>query len=725
MVASLVLLCLSTPAVAAAPEIQLNTPVVIVGNYGVGGSAQAVLPSDDPSISSTVLWKADGSPIDNGGATTLSLTNDLSGKVISATITLHQEAHADKVVEATGETVFGEIPSSPGSMTYMGESVAEPGCFTPRSSDQGGPRVGWPVWFSCNPYNTNFGSPATQSFAWYRNGELVSGATKSDYLLTTADSGQKIWATYKATWASGYVFTETKKMVAEVPYKIRATKPMIRGNLKFRGRLFALTEGWEPGVTLSYQWFRNYAPIVGATSRVYRVQSEDLDDNIQVLVTAEKVGFSTVSRVSDPVVDPDVAPLNAYSAYEKVFSLYHPTSNVYDLNYITSPTMTSEAFEHEKGLVQKAADFWAPQFTPTGQTIVYLTKDDTAWAEALIQQHPSWSGGIPGGIRSWIENKNCGFALAFMADGKQVFIQCVHLGSDHSINDDQVSIHEYTHWFQYAQNANVNSSMAPWLAEGQGNFYGEALGIAPQDPELKFINISLAGYASQWDIYRGYNFGEFRLLDMLQAGNTVDTKILLDRWGLVWDSYYLGSLVSEWLVTNYGHTKYVQWTQALLRNRGPNRDTERIANAAAFQEAFGFDFGLLSTYVTPYFAARSAQVRSVWDADRENQVHSQVLGTTQKLPAFDPAVTTLSAVQRDWLRERLKDQLVNSTTCNSRAGAGSTKNELAIFRARTKSTCDFISSLKSSSGKNFKTSATLRETQNSNEWGNVFVTFGN
>lgn len=358
VVASLVLLCLSTPAVAAPVEIQVDMPVGIVGKYGVGGSAHAVLPSDDPSITSTVLWKADGSPIDNGGSTTLSLTNDLAGKVISATITLHQAAHEDKVVEAKGETVFGEIPSAPGSMGYLGETLTFPGCFSPRAEEQSGPQVGWPLWFSCNPYNTNFGAPTSQTYSWYRNGVQISGATRSEYQLTSADSGQKIWASFKATWASGFVFTETKKMATEIPYQIRATKPTIRGSFKLRGRLFAFAEGWEAGATLSYQWFRNYAPIGGATSRVYRLQRQDLDANIQVLVTAEKVGYTTVSRVSDPVVDPDVEPLNAYSAYEKVFSLYHPTSTAYDLNYITSPTMTPEAFDHEKSLVQKAADFW-------------------------------------------------------------------------------------------------------------------------------------------------------------------------------------------------------------------------------------------------------------------------------------------------------------------------------------------------------------------------------
>jgi hypothetical protein len=498
------------------------------------------------------VWSADGEPIVGQTGSTLTLSPEYVGKLISAQITLHETGFADLVTNAVGEVVYGSGPSSGGSMGYGGESIALPGCFAPRSEVGDAPVIGWPLFFNCNPYNTDFASPASQTFAWYRDGSLIAGESKSEYRLTNADSGKVIWATFRAVWANGFVFTEAKRMAAPAPYKIIARKPSIRGVFRAKGKLTAVTQGWDSSANLSYQWFSNYFPIDGANTRTYRLRATDLDKNVQVLVTATRPGYNPVSRVSDPVSNSDVPELSAYSAYKKVFGSYQATTTNYDLNYIVSPTVTPDALAHEQTLLQHAADFWAPQFTPTGQTIVFLTKDDITWAEALVAQHPNWSSGIPGGIRSWIENKNCGFALSFMDAQRQVFIQCVHLGTDHSLNDDSVSEHEYTHWFQYAQTPNLYSTVAPWLVEGQANFYGQALGIAPKDPELKYINNTLAGYATQWDIFNGYNFGDFRMLDILQAGDSFDTEILLDRFGMVWDEYYLGSLTSEWLIEHFG-----------------------------------------------------------------------------------------------------------------------------------------------------------------------------
>ena len=718
-----ILFCFASPAKAAQSEIALSSPVLIVGKYAPGGTIRAIYPSD-PGITATIDWSAAGESVQSGNSDPLTITEALVGKAISAEITLHQQGLADKVVAASGEVVSSALPDTTGSMGWGDESVITPGCFSPRPSNSGGPKVGWPVWFSCQPYNTNFGAPTLQTFAWYRNGQLIEGETSSQYRLKTEDSGHNLWGSYKAVWGNGYTFTESKMLPVAIPYEISVNKPTIRGQFRFKGKLFAMTPGWDSAANLTFQWFRNYAPIAGATSRSYRLQRIDLDKNIQVMVSAERSGFSSVSRVSDPAADADVAVLDASAAYKKVFSSYQPTTNVYDISYITSPTMTQDALAHEQSLVKRAADFWSPQFTPEGVTIVYLTKDDTLWAESLIQQHPGWASGIPGGIRSWIEGRNCGFALAFMAEQKQVFIQCVHLGSDHSLNDDQVSIHEYSHWFQYQQNPALYSSTSPWLVEGQANFYGLALGVGPADPDLRFINYSLAGHATQWDLYNGYGWGTFKFLDLLEAGDTYDTQIFLSRSGLVWDSYYLGSLASEWLISNYGHAKYVAWTQNLLRNKGQTRDTEITANAIAFRDAFGFDFSELAFRLTPYIAARSAQVRSVWNIQNDKQVRTPVLGSTQKLPAFAAAVTTLNDVQRDWILERLKDQTVSTATCNVRGRDLGKANESIIFKARAERTCDFIRSLRNAQGIPYKTSATVATTRNSSEWGNVFVTFG-
>ena len=688
LLVAVTLLCFASPATADQTEILATTPVAIVGRYAPGGTIRAIFPTDD-GVSATFSWRSNGETIQEGSASNLLLSEAEVGATISATITLHKAGLPDRVFETAGEVVASSMPDATGSMGWGNENIPTPGCFSPREDQFGGAKVGWQIWFSCNPYNTNFGAPATQTFAWCRNGQLLAGENRSQYRLTTADSGQHIWATYRAAWANGYVFTEMKKMVAAIPYELQVAKPTIRGIFKFKGKLTANTAGWDPEATLSYQWFRDYAPIDGATLRTYRLGRIDLDKNIQVMVTAQRPGYTSASRVSEPVIDGDVATLDASVSYKKIYSSYQPTNTAYDISYITSPTMTQDALAHEQALVQKAADFWSPEYTPDGVTIVYLTKDDTAWAEALIQEHPSWSNGIPGGIRSWIEGRNCGFALAFMAEQKQVFVQCVHLGADHSLNDDQVSIHEYSHWFQYQQNSALYSSKVPWLVEGQANFYGLALGIGPADPELEFINTSLAGHSTQWDLYNGYTWGTFKMLDILEAGDVYETQILLARNGLVWDSYYLGGLASEWLIAHYGHAKYVQWTQNFLRNKGQTRDTEAAANATAFSEAFGFEYSELPFRLTPYIAARSAQVRKAWNDKRDPEVHSQTIGSTQQILPFAQGVTTLNKPQKAWVTNRITDGPVAKITCRARYNAQTTENEKVIMKMRAQNTCDF------------------------------------
>jgi hypothetical protein len=214
--------------------------------------------------------------------------------------------------------------------------------------------------------------------------------------------------------------------------------------------LLARTIGW-PNANLNYQWFSDFAPVAGANSPTFTVRQVDLGKTVQVLVSSTREGYTTASALSLPAKGGTAAPINPLDAYSKIYNGYSPTTTNYDIKYISSPNVTDETLAREKLLVNRAADFWANHYKPAGVTVVYLTKNDAAWAEDLVVKNPSWKNNISGGIRSWIERNSCGFALAFMADQKQVFIQCVKNGTDSGINDQQVGPHEYSHWVQYAQ----------------------------------------------------------------------------------------------------------------------------------------------------------------------------------------------------------------------------------------------------------------------------------
>jgi hypothetical protein len=455
------------------------------------------------------------------------------------------------------------------------------------------------------------------------------------------------------------------------------------------------------------------------------------------------------------------------AAYSSVFNGYSPTNTNYDISYVVSPTVTTSTLNREKALVQKAADFWRSEYTPAGVTVMYLTQGDATWAEGVLAQNPSWGAGVPGGIRSWIERNSCGFALAFKADQRQIFIQCVRNGSDSSINDQQVGPHEYSHWVQYEQTSSLFLGTVPWLVEGQANFYGLALGIAPEDQTLSFINKSIAGHATQYDIYNGYTFADFKMLDLFQSGNIFDVQTMITRGGTVWDQYAVGTLVSEWLVSKYGHQRYVDWMKELLRTKGQGNDAERAANAVAFNAVYGFEYSQLPLFITPYLAARSQQLSAAWAQQSQSTPNpSPTTGgggfgssgtptatptptaspsaTASPNPAPKPSVTaspspvalkplsiasfaskssTLSAAQRSAISTKVKTLKPRQITCTAHYSSKTKSSDLAIFKLRAKNTCDYAKAALKSVGRSTKVSVATVRTGKVAEVGKVYLNF--
>lgn len=758
----LALVLLASPNVALAnSSVTANSPVLLTGSFGVGGTVTALYPADDPSISASFEWFTNGTKINSAQSATFLLTSDLVGTTVSARITLRKTGLTDLVVEAAGARVFTSLPTSGGNMGWGDESVPQPGCFTPRPSGIDTPKVGWQIWFSCSPFNTNFGNTVEPRFSWYRNGQLIEGANQSQYRLQPQDAGQDIWGAYQATYPNGFVFAESKKLRTPVPFQLTVAKPTILGTQTVGSSLTAQTTGTDVLATLSYQWFSDYAPIASETSASYTVRNTDVGKALQVLVTARRDGYSPASTLSDPLPGPNIQPVNTTSAYSAITNGYTASSRVYGINYLSSPTVTAATLAREKVLVQKAADFWYPEFNPVDVTVMYLTQNDATWAEEQISQRPSWSGSIPGGIRSWIERNSCGFALAFMADQKQVFIQCVKNGSDSGVNDQQVGPHEYSHWVQYAQTPFLFLGTVPWLIEGQANFYGLALGIAPDDPTLLTINKSIAGQAAQYDIYNGYRFADFKMLEIFESGNVFDVHTMLTRGGTVFDQYAVGTLASEWLVSKYGHQKYVDWMKGLLQTKGQGNAAERVANANVFRTVYGFEYDQLGVHVTPYFAARAKQLRDAWAQNGQGQSNpapqnpsvsptvaptptptasptptptgaprpsptptiSLILNAKVQLPSFSSKATALTTNQRDWIAAKVKDSRVKQVSCTASYSSKTTAKDLALYKLRAQNSCAYAKTSLTKLGRSAKTSVVTVRTTKTAEVGRVYLVF--
>lgn len=732
VLASLVIAFL--PGVAQAktlPSVSTNSPVVIAGSFASGGALRIAYDDSDSGINSTVEWFASGAKIVGAAGRTLILDSDSVGKAISAKVTLRKTGFKDTLVTVSGLTVTSELPTR-NQMTESGWQVLpyQPECNgVAQSSFLSAPKVGWNVWFDCNPfYNLSNGSPVYGSsvVTWYRDATLITGATSHTYKVQAADAGKKLWVVYRGTYSNGFQAIDMQSVEGKIPTLMKVVKPTIVGKLLSGTVLTVGTKGWETGATLSYQWFRNYAPIIGATGATYTVQSGDLGKAIHVMVSGQKAGVSPGSAISTALIDANTQAFSARAAYTAVFENYTPTTTEYDITYETSPNITATTIAREKKLIQAAADYWASEYTPSEVNVVYMTKDDAAWAEGVIAAHSGWNAHIPGGITKWVNDYSCGFALAFTVDNKQVFIQCMRNGADIWDSDKQTGPHEYTHWIQYKQNSDLGLYGVPWLIEGQANFFGVALGIAPNDPDLRFVNMNIVNHATQYDIYNGFAWGSLKLLDILQSGDSVDIQAMLRRQGTVFDSYAIGHLVSEFLVAKYGANRYVQYMKTLVHDH-PFYTSEQIAkNAIDFYAVYGFEFADLGKFMAPYLEARSAQLRKEFlERDKNAVKPGSTLNSTQQLPVFAGTSASINSNQMDWMIRRLKDGNVTKVTCNWRYLKTSTVAEKARYLQQATNACAWANTELLSYERTPVITITSTQVSKTADAAKVFLTFKN
>lgn len=707
----------------ASGMVESNVPIYITGQFGVGGKLSLVHPEAVQGGSLEYVWLADGEVVQSGNSPTLDLTAAHLNQVISARVTVHEPGLADLVVTASGYKVFSSVPFSSSRAGYFDETISEPDCFNPRSFEASPARIGFPLNMYCSVYNTNFKSPKETRWQWYRNSKPIDQANRSTYRLTAEDGGQTVWGAYTAVWENGFVFTQMKKLREPIAKQLQLAKPKIVGSLELGASLIANTNGSDKEATLSYQWFSDYIPVTGATSSVYKVQAGDVGKAVQVMIKGQRDGYAPASRLSDPVDAAKVSALDPRRAYNAIASRIKPTKTEYQIRYIVSPNVTDASLAREKALVQVAADFWIDELVPKGVTIIYMTKDDADWGNRLLDQNPSWKNGVPGGFTPWVKDKECGFALAFKADGKQVYVQCIRNGADSGLNDQQVGPHEYSHWFQYEQNTQLPFFNVPWLIEGQAKFYGLALGIAPEDPDLHYVNISIAGEATQFDLYNGFEFGSLRSMAVMEVGDSIDNQVMLTRTGTTWDQYAIGSIVSEWLVMKFGHDKYVAYTKELIRRSTQDRDSQTALNLEVFKKHFGFGFEQLGEYMAPYLMARGPQLRVAWALNMANQVKGETLGSIQQLPAFAGTSTVMNSNQKDWLDRRLIVAKPSTLVCTAKYSSKVTAKQQKTLRVKATTACAYGASKLNKIGVLSITRVVMARTSKVSESGQIYIGF--
>ncbi|MDR0416175.1 MAG: hypothetical protein LBH76_02440, partial [Propionibacteriaceae bacterium] len=148
-------------------------------------------------------------------------------------------------------------------------------------------------------------------FEWYRNGDLITGATGSRYNPTAEDIGAKLTARVTVS-ATGYITATdvTPEVTVGVgDLTIETIELPSVGNISTTyspGRHIVYTtyySGLSPSLT--WQWLRDGEPIDGAVEERYHPTAADVGREVTVQLTAALAGYTTDTKVSNPMTISD------------------------------------------------------------------------------------------------------------------------------------------------------------------------------------------------------------------------------------------------------------------------------------------------------------------------------------------------------------------------------------------------------------------------------------
>lgn len=221
-----------------------------------------------------------------------------------------------------------------------------------------------------------------------------------------------------------------------------------------------------------------------------------------------------------------------------------------------------------KGDLERAFKLWSPTITQSDTVhILWYVSGDLDWAAAKYVEltgHPvEWSN-----INSNCKPTYCGNATATKSrNGSLVFEQGMKHGSNQWNRAN--SAHEYTHLAQIKLSNAKLQSMPLWIVEGGAQFYGEALGYAPIDPDLSMRRGMHGQFSKDSELVVSKVFPGRTLREIMRTGNTEDIVKLMklvefdgyaDGRGSL--AYLMGAYATEVLISVFGHEKFVQLYQA-------------------------------------------------------------------------------------------------------------------------------------------------------------------
>lgn len=145
------------------------------------------------------------------------------------------------------------------------------------------------------------------TYQWLRDGQPISGATGTTYVLTVLDFNKAVSLRVtgkKSGFSDGVIVSDAIGTTAGGALQATA-QPTVTGTAKVGNSLQATPGTWsQPSPTFKYQWLRTGAPIPNASSASYRLTPEDAGKDISVVVLASKAGFTDGSAAAAAVTIP-------------------------------------------------------------------------------------------------------------------------------------------------------------------------------------------------------------------------------------------------------------------------------------------------------------------------------------------------------------------------------------------------------------------------------------
>ncbi|MET0887600.1 MAG: carboxypeptidase regulatory-like domain-containing protein [Mycetocola sp.] len=267
-----------TPGVLTSP-----TPT-ITGSTLMGSTLTAKAAGWTRGTEFAYQWYASGVAIAKATSPTFVLTGTQIGKKITVKVTGSKLGYATAsrsspstvAVPPAKKLTSTPVPKVTGTPALGGKLSAVTGAWTP--------------------------APVGITYQWYADGVAIPGAKSSTFIVTTAQVGKPIRVRVTGSKVGYTAVAKTSVATAPIPRPKAMTSaptPKITGTPKVGIRLTAVPGSWSPEpITKAYQWLAAGVAIKGATAVTFTPTAANVAQKITVRVTASKIGYVSVVKVS-------------------------------------------------------------------------------------------------------------------------------------------------------------------------------------------------------------------------------------------------------------------------------------------------------------------------------------------------------------------------------------------------------------------------------------------